>query len=271
MTWALTALALGIAGWFVVRPLRGVSAWPAERPDRVDDVARAVSSLRDLEFARAAGTLDEREYLRLRERLEREAFAGLGRAEARASTAAPSASVRSLVIAAALAGIVAMLAAVTLPAAVAERSPDGTMTGTVPSFQASSAELEARLARDPRDIPTRLALAEAYQSEGRPADAARAYQAVLEQDRENVPALNGLALILYSAGERDGAMIAVDRVLTLRPRDPDALFLKGLALYQREDWRGAVEVWRVYLDVGEFHPAAGMVRTLYAEAQRRAR
>jgi regulator of sirC expression with transglutaminase-like and TPR domain len=82
-----------------------------------------------------------------------------------------------------------------------------------------------------------------------------------------VPALNGLALILAQAGERDGALVAVDRVLALRPKDPDALFLKGLLRYQQQDWRGAVDVWTVYLDVGEFHPAAPMVRSLYADAK----
>jgi len=60
---------------------------------------------------------------------------------------------------------------------------------------------------------------------------------------------------------------AVDRVLALRPKDPDGLFLKGLLLYQKEDWQGAVDVWTVYLDVGEFHPAAPMVRTLFQTAK----
>jgi len=85
-----------------------------------------------------------------------------------------------------------------------------------------------------------------------------------------VPALDGLALILVQAGELDAAAIATDRVLALRPKDPDALFLKGLILYKKEDWAGAVATWKIYLDVGEFHPAAPMVRELYAEAVRRA-
>jgi len=90
---------------------------------------------------------------------------------------------------------------------------------------------------------------------------------VLALDANSVPALNGLALILAQAGEPDGAMVAVDRVLALRPKDPDGLFLKGLLLYQKEDWQGAVDVWTVYLDVGEFHTAAPMVRTLFQTAK----
>ena len=111
--------------------------------------------------------------------------------------------------------------------------------------------------------------ADAYRDEGRLGDSAGAYQRALAIDRDNVAALNGIALILYQSGERPGALVAVDRVLALRPRDPDALFLKGLANYQAAEWRSAVEAWRIYLEVGEFHPAAQMVRPLYAEALRR--
>lgn len=46
-------------------------------------------------------------------------------------------------------------------------------------------------------------------------------------------------------------------------------YLKGFMLYRREDFVGAVAAWQVYLEVGEFHPAAVMVRPLYAEARRR--
>lgn len=40
-------------------------------------------------------------------------------------------------------------------------------------------------------------------------------------------------------------------------------------LAQREEWREVVETWRVFLDVGEFHPAATMVRPLYEDARRK--
>jgi tetratricopeptide (TPR) repeat protein len=116
-------------------------------------------------------------------------------------------------------------------------------------------------------VPTLLALADSYRQDGRVNDAIATYRSVLAIDGTSVPALNGLAIILASAGQPDGALIAVDRVLQLRPKDPDGLFLKGLLLYRKQDWKGAVDVWTVYLDVGEFHPAAAMVRPLYAEAK----
>jgi cytochrome c-type biogenesis protein CcmH/NrfG len=258
------AVAVVVGGALAARPLLGAPAtWPVDPPGERDDVARAVSSLRDLEFARAAGTIDAADHARLRAALEREALAPRDAARPR------PAPVATLAVAAALAAIAAVAVVASLPYEAGDRAPGAPLTGTVPQRAPGSAELEARAARSPSDIPTLLALADAYRGEGRADDAARTYQRVLGLDRENVAALNGLALLLYQSGERAGAMLAVDRVLALRPRDADALFLKGLERYQAQDWRGAVEAWRVYLDVGEFHPAAGMVRPLYEEARRK--
>lgn len=254
------AVALGACAFLVLRPLRRAVPWPAEPPDTRDDVARAVSSLRDLEFAQAAGTIDRADAARLRARIEASAFA----APAPARTAAPVATfaVAALLAAAAVAGVV-----VALPSATGDRAPGETITGSLPDVGRSLAELEAGVRARPDDIPTRLALADAYSRAERAGDAADQYRAVLAIDDENVPALNGLALLLYRSGSPDGALLATDRVLSLRPRDPDALFLKGLVLYQADRFAEAADVWSVYLEVGEFHPAAPMVRGLYEDAR----
>ena len=237
-----------------------IRAWPAEPTAAGDDIARAVSSLRDLQFAEAAGTIDRADAARLRGVLERSAFTAGPAARQRAP-------IRTIGIAALLIGIAAALAAQSLPQAAGDRAPGEPITGTVPAAGPTTADLEARVKASPQDVPTLLALADAYRQDGRVNDAVAAYRAVLAIDANDVPALNGLALILAQAGQPDGAMVAVDRVLSLRPKDPDGLFLKGLLLYQKQDWQGAVDVWTVYLDVGEFHPAAPMVRPLYQEAK----
>lgn len=263
MTAMIVVLGMIAGGWLAVRPLLGRSGWPAETPDRRDDVARAVSSLRDLEFARAAGTIDPADEARLRARIEASAFAS------REAGARP-APVRTFAVAAVLAGLVAIGVVAFLPASAGDRAPGETITGSVAAVGPSTADLEARVRIAPRDVPARLALADAYQQEGRNAQAAEAYRAVLAIDPDNVPALDGLALILFRAGSLDGAEVAVGRVLTLRPRDADALFLKGLILYQSGKFADAVSVWTVYLEVGEFHPAAPMVRSLYDDAKAKA-
>ena len=263
MTAAVFGLAIAAGALAALWPWLAprVRAWPAEPTAAGDDVARAVSSLRDLQFAEAAGTIDRADAARLRGVLERSAFVA-GPAAAR-----QRAPIRTVGIAALLIGIAAALAAQSLPQAAGDRAPGEPITGTVPAAGPTTPDLEARAKVSPNDVPTLLALSDAYRQDGRTNDAVATYRAVLAIDATSVPALNGLALILAQAGQPDGAMVAVDRVLALRPKDPDGLFLKGLLLYQKQDWQGAVDVWTVYLDVGEFHPAAPMVRPLYQDAK----
>lgn len=256
----LASLALAVRPFIV----RRAAAWPAEAPDTHDDVARAVSSLRDLEFARAAGTIAPEDHARLRALLERAAFA-----RERGGVAAP-APWRSLALAAILTGVVAVLAVVYyLPQQAGDRAPGEPLTGSVPSGP-SLADLERQANAAPNDIPSQLALADAYLENGRLKDASARYQAVLATDSGSVAALDGLAIVLFRAGETRGALLALDRVIALRPKDPDALFLKGLIQYQGKDYAGAVTSWGVFLDVGQFDARAQMVRPLYEDAKTKA-
>ena len=264
MTIALFIVLLLAGTAAVIAPLaRRPVAWPADPPDRRDDVARAVSSLRDLEFARAAGTIASADYTRLRASLEGDAFAR------RAPEPRRAAPVPTLVAGALIAAVAVGGAVFFLPPSAGDRAPGETVTGTVPQTDALAA-LEARASAKPGDVPTQLALADGYVQAGRPKDAIPRYQAVLANDPNNVAALDGLALILVASGSNDGAIVAADRVLAQRPKDPDALFVKGLALYAKQDWNGAVDVWTVYLDVGQYHFASEMVRGYYADAKAKA-
>ena len=263
MTAVIFGLAIAAGALAAVWPWLSPRAptWPAEPVTARDEVARAVSSLRDLQFAEAAGTIDRADAARLRGFLEGSAFG------AEAGPARRGTPIRTVAIAAVLFGIAAALVAQSLPHAAGDRAPGEPITGTLPAAGPTTADLEARERAAPTDVPTLLALADAYRQDARTNDAVATYRSVLAIDANNVAALNGLALILAQAGQSDGAMLAVDRVLALRPKNPDGLFLKGLLLYQKEDWQGAVKVWTVYLDVGEFHPAAPMVRSLYQTAK----
>lgn len=258
---SLFLVSLGLA----VRPFltRRAAPWPSETPDRRDDVSRAVSGLRDLEFARAAGTIAPEDAARLRGLLERSAFV-----PERAERGAP-APWRTVVIAALLAGVATALVIGYLPQQAGDRAPGEPITGTAPA-SASLADLERRAKADPSDIPTQLALGDAYLEANRANEAVTAYQTVLAKDPNNVSALDGLAIVLFRAGETRGAGLALDRVLALRPKDPDALFLKGLIQYQTQDFKGAVATWKVFLDVGEFDPRAPMIRQLYEDASKKA-
>lgn len=255
----LVSLALAVRPFLV----RRVARWPAEVPDTRDDVARAVSSLRDLEFARAAGTIAPEDHARLRALLERSAFV---RARDERPASAPW---RTLLIAALLAGMAAVLIVASLPQEAGDRAPGEPLTGSVPQGPSLS-DLQRQAAANPTDVPTQLALGDAYLEAGQLNEAAGAYQAALKVDGQNVSALNGLAIVLFRAGETNGATLALDRVLQLRPKDPDALFLKGLLQYQAQDWKGAAATWAVFLDVGQYDARATMVRPLYDEARQKA-
>src|SRR3989441_2717742 len=263
MTIALFLVFLALGAIAVLSPYRVRRLpWPTDPPDARAEGGRAWATLRYLEFAGAGGPTAPAVSARLRETLESGAFT---RAPADARAPAP---VRTLLIAALIAAVAAMVATVTLPREAGDRAPGAPVTGSVPSGP-SLASLEARAKASPRDVPTQLALADEYAQEGRARDAIATYQAGLALDKDSVPALDGLALLLVQSNENDGALVALDRVLALRPRDPDALFIKGLALYKKQDWKGAIDVWTIYLDVGEFHPAADMVQPLYADAKSR--
>src|SRR5437867_4230185 len=258
---SLFLVSLGLA----VRPFltRRAAPWPSETPDARDDVSRAVSGLRDLEFARAAGTIAPEDHARLRALLERSAFTT---ARAERGTPAPW---RTIVIASLLAGLAAALVIGYLPQQAGDRAPGEPITGTAPAAP-TLADLERQAKADPSDVPTQLALADAYLEAGRLNDAVAAYQTVLNRDPNNISALDGLAIVLFRSGETRGASLALDRVIALRPKDPDALFLKGLIQYQAQDFKGAVATWKVFLDVGEFDPRASMVRQLYEDASKKA-
>jgi len=263
MTIALFVVLLLAGTAAVIAPLaRRPVAWPADPPDQRDDVARAVSSLRDLEFARAAGTIAPADYAQLRASLERDAFAR------RAPEPRGAAPVRTLIGAALIAAVAVGVAVFYLPPSAGDRAPGETVTGTVPQTDPLAA-LQARASANLGDVPTQLALADGYVKAGRPQDAIPRYQAVLTKDPNNVAALDGLALILVASGSNDGAIVAADRVLAQRPKDPDALFVKGLALYRKQDWNGAIDVWTVYLDVGQYHFGSDIVRAYYADARAR--
>ena len=153
-----------------------------------------------------------------------------------------------------------------LPQEAGDRAPGEPLTGSVPSSAPDIAQLEARASTAPTDVPTHLALADAYLDADRLSDASTTYRQVLDIDKDNVDALNGLAIVLYRADQPDVAMLSLDRVLTLNPKEPNALFLKGLIQYREQDWKGAAATWKVFLDVGQFDPRASMVRPLYDDA-----
>lgn len=58
-----------------------------------------------------------------------------------------------------------------------------------------------------------------------------------------------LARYLISRGFYDGAFDQIENVLAIKPRDGEALYLKGIILQARNDTTGAVEIYKKALDI----------------------
>jgi cytochrome c-type biogenesis protein CcmH len=134
--------------------------------------------------------------------------------------------------------IVAVLAlAVGLPVAVAlaPRGGGDQITGrAAPGNQVAPSlkDLEASVARDPRDVVALVALGDAYLDAGRSSDAVAVYLRALQVEPDNVPASLALGVVLLSAGRPAEAQALFDRVLVTSPDQPDALLYRALARYQ---------------------------------------
>ncbi len=83
----------------------------------------------------------------------------------------------------------------------------------------------------PNSLEAKLGLAQAYQKAGKDADAWNAYQRVLEQDSNNVPALKAVGLLgSYRAEWQSRGIDALTTLLNQNPNDKDARSQRALLL-----------------------------------------
>lgn len=125
-----------------------------------------------------------------------------------------------------------MLVALVAPivAAVAPRLAGREVSGgSVPRAAPSIEDLQAFVRAEPRDVGALVALGDALLAADRASEAADRYKAALELDQTNVSALLGLGAILLAADRPDAAGPVFDRMLTLSPDQPDALFYRAIA------------------------------------------
>lgn len=145
-------------------------------------------------------------------------------------TAAPRPRPQAIALAV---GIVFAAVAIPLVVAVVPRSLGQEITGR-PAAQAAPliADLEARVAADPTDVGSLVALGDSYVAADRTADAADAFGRALKTSPDDVGALVGLGGLLLAAGRPDGALPLVDRAATVSPALPDAYLYRAIIRYQ---------------------------------------
>lgn len=132
---------------------------------------------------------------------------------------------------------------------------------------AEKAFLEA-IKDKPKDMTLRFGLVTLYRSAGRPADATRVLQEIVDANKEGpgLSARNQLAAEHLTAGRLDAARALIAEVLAASPRDNAALLMRGRMLLAAGDARNAIIDLR---SVARDQPGSPEVAGLLAQAHRR--
>lgn len=129
------------------------------------------------------------------------------------------------------------------PAATFER------TGNIAQFIDAVGMLEQRLDADPEDYQGQLMLAHSYRAMGRYEDAiARFGKAwpIIEKDPNNLALFAG-SLAIFRGGFEGKPLELLGQALALEADNPDALMLLGGAMFQQQNYGGAIDSWEKLL------------------------
>ena len=287
----------------------GAATFLAVPPDTREQLAeqkRAVlRALRELEFEHGAGHVSDDDYADLRARYETEAagiLEDLDRLGAPPAAAPPLASPavtgrRSAFLhpaALATTGIVVLAFGIAIGIGIvrytapdpqagmpvpgsrplAELSPAAPGGGPGPTGT-PPAEGEPRRALPPETLRGMLQAARSSLFAGQIREAAMAYRAVLDRDRQNVDAMTHMALILaMEAGATqnpqlvDHALETFEKALALDPNYTPALLYRGQVLYEaKQDTAGAIKSWEKFVAVAPPGEDRDRVLKMIAEAR----
>ncbi len=262
--WMMFAAMLIVALLFVLPPLFRQGRVTGPGQNELNIVLHR-KRLVELEADLANGVLNETQFAQARDDLERELLQELSNAPDRAA-AVPGKS-GSRFSALAIAVILPVLAlglyyklgdwrmlesaaqqqAADAPTGTQAASDTDTPAGAMPPIAEMVKKLEAQLAKDPNNAKGWLMLGRSYIYTNRYQDAVRAYaQAETLTDPPDAQVLTEYAEALSMANDNrmSGAperLIA--RALKLQPDNPNALWLAGMAAFQKADYQGALKYW----------------------------
>nr|VFK64285.1 MAG: cytochrome c-type biogenesis protein CcmH [Candidatus Kentron sp. UNK]VFK71052.1 MAG: cytochrome c-type biogenesis protein CcmH [Candidatus Kentron sp. UNK] len=166
----------------------------------------------------------------------------------------------------------ALLNAMSDAARVGHEGSQGQGSLQRPSVEEMVTRLASRLRENPDNPEGWLILARSYMALGRIAEARASFAEALERWPDNPEVLVGYAKLL--ARENKGAMAGrpmelVQSALRIAPDFPAALWLAGIAAYQRNDYAGAIEYWeRLQRKGGLNEREQRMLAELLAEARK---
>jgi cytochrome c-type biogenesis protein CcmH/NrfG len=256
------------------------------------------ASLQDLEAEFAAGRLDPRDLAMLTERDQAELTAvteALRRVkkDTNETAAAPKPLADSgtgrwmarLGWVVAL-GAFALVLVLSLRGSVAARSEGGVITGsqtasaapvemelqqTGPLDSLRIAQLEARVRRDSGDAPALIELGHIYLAQGM-LEKAWLVDTLAIRLQPDAPAsaeaFVHIGMILWSQGETDGGLRAIDKALYLHPELPEALLYRGIIFFAGlKDMRAAAQTFEHYLAVAPPDANTARVRAMLNAAR----
>jgi len=129
------------------------------------------------------------------------------------------------------------------------------------------ASLQFAAQQNPNNAETWTQLGHAYFDSNQPAKAIEAYNKSLEIIPSNPPVLTDIGVMYRRNGQSDKALESFDKALQASPGFEQALFNKGIVLYNDlGDPAGAIGVWKelVLINPGARTPNGGLVTEMIA-------
>jgi cytochrome c-type biogenesis protein CcmH len=184
----------------------------------------------------------------------------------------------------------AVILVISLRGSVAARTEGGTITGTQVAGNAPPvdmeiqktgpldslriAQLEAKIRQDSTDVPALIELGHLYLAQGLLEKAVLVDTIAIHLQPDapgTAEAFAHLGMILWSTGETEGALKALDKAVFLRPELPEALLYRGIILFAGvQDMRAAAEAFDHYLAVAPPDANTGRIRGMRDAARQAA-
>ncbi|MBI3990205.1 MAG: tetratricopeptide repeat protein [candidate division NC10 bacterium] len=146
------------------------------------------------------------------------------------------------------------------------RGNEGQFMPTTPQVAA----LERRIQENPKDLKALLELAHLHLDQGTFHQSIELYKQVLSLDPRNVEAITHLGIILSKSPHPEQALEVFDKALAIDPNYPHALWDKARVLYDvKQDYQEAIKTWERFLAVAPSGEDADRAREFIQEAKQR--
>ena len=278
--WIFAALMLAAALWLLIPALLGRKL-VRDLDRNQQNVAIARERFKELESEYGRGSLTEVDYEQARQELEQALLNDVDDAAVSSASVSSSSSRASLAWVALGVPLAAVLlylqlgtpAALEPPAQVAA-APQGHAGGdSTATMEQLVASLAAKLQQEPDNPEGWFMLGRSYMSMGRYAEAAEAFQRVLDQvgDEPTVMLRYADAQAMAQGGKISGKPFEmIKKALLLKPDDATGLWLAGLGYEEQGEYELAVQHWRKLEPMMQDDPASlNEVRNLIARAEQK--